>query len=437
MASAVKKSDLCDESSFSSIPCPLTTSNKSEHAYNSESEVSNDKEEGLQIHNGTGGINNTSENICNSEQEVSSYGIDEDGFIPISKASDDDGVASSLNVSASVHKEVKSGDCYQCCQNEQEDISLVDIEVDDKHETENTDEKFVLMHNYSEEIIQLVPPDVPEVEEDKPDLNEMKVMYDNFLMENHCQNENDFEDAEDNECIGAINKSNESAETHWITKNKRTFELHVPFSNLSKLKESYSGSSIFDDLPDELLVKIFSFLTTEELCLHAAPVCRKWRAISQDHSLWRSLDFSSSPYLSSLNFLWVIRRAPMLLRLSMSGRSHITHPEVAILTECCPLLEDIDFGFCDSLNCEMIKTVSENCPNLKRINVEGCEKMDYKCTRYLTMCKELTHLNFSHCIAVGNKAVSIISKGLPNLLSINLDGIDSMTDRYPLFVFLQ
>ncbi|KAL4230606.1 hypothetical protein ACF0H5_010983 [Mactra antiquata] len=331
--------------------------------------------------------------------------------------------------------------------NDEKEICTIVLDCDRVGEE---DETYAIKHGYSEEIVQLLPSELPEHE--CIDLDSMNVMHNNFFREKSENEENKIDNStnengshelelditkQSEELESRVCSSNEDSitdpdkcfEARWITTNNKTYNFCIPSSNVHRLIDiNHAGSSIFDMLPEELIVKIFSFLTTEELCLHAAPVCRKWRSISHDHSLWKSLDFSVNPLLSSLNFLWVIRRAPLLQRLIVSGRACLTHPEVAIFTECCQFLEDIDFGFCNNLSCEMIRTVSDNCTHLKRINVEGCEKVDYRCSGYLARCCELTHINLSHCTAICDRSVSLISRKLPNLLSINLDGIDSITD---------
>lgn len=216
---------------------------------------------------------------------------------------------------------------------------------------------------------------------------------------------------------------------HWVTRNLKTFEL-LPLTNIDKLLfTSGCEDSVFHDLPVELIVKIFSYLTTRELCLNVAPVCRKWRQISLDHSLWKSLDFSTRPHLSSLNLLWVMRRAPLLKQLIVSGRVNITRAEVAIFTECCRGIQDIDFGFCDNLSGDMIQCLSDNCLDLMKINVEGCDNLQKNCLKYLVKCKKLSHLNFSHCMFLQDSGVIFLAKGLPIIRSINLDGISFLTDR--------
>ena len=192
---------------------------------------------------------------------------------------------------------------------------------------------------------------------------------------------------------------------------------------------SASPGNLFIYFPDELIVKIFPYLTTQQLCRHAMPVCKKWRQIAKEPSLWKSIDFNFNPQMESLNFLWILRKAPLLRKLVLRGRTNITHAEVAILSEMCPMLTDLDLGFCDALNGEMIQSLVENCHGLEKINVEGCDKVDHNCIKCLSKCKKLSHLNFSHCF-LQDESVIYLADHLPRIVSLNVDGISWITDRY-------
>jgi len=47
-----------------------------------------------------------------------------------------------------------------------------------------------------------------------------------------------------------------------------------------------------NQLPDELLIKIFSYMTARTLCHCVLPVCRLWYKLGNDPVLWTWLDFS-------------------------------------------------------------------------------------------------------------------------------------------------
>ncbi|KAF2367798.1 F-box domain [Trinorchestia longiramus] len=43
------------------------------------------------------------------------------------------------------------------------------------------------------------------------------------------------------------------------------------------------------DLPDEVMVEIFSYITPQELHKSMAAVCRRWEQVAYEPSLWRNL----------------------------------------------------------------------------------------------------------------------------------------------------
>lgn len=288
--------------------------------------------------------------------------------------------------------------------------------------TENdTESVFTMVNDHTEEIVLFEKGIDSEDEKEK-----LHPLYNNFFSERYGEHSQE-------NCDSSVEKdevplSDEQQEKVWLSSNGKTYIGNM-FSNLKSLCISSYNYSEISCLPDEILIKIFSYLSTQELCLSVAPVCRKWRQMSCDHSLWRTLDFSALPYISTLNFLWVLRRAPLLRKLVVRGRASVTNTEVAIFTESCPLLQEIDFGFCDSLNCDNLRFLSENCKNLFSLNIEGCEQVDHRSLRYIVRCKNLTHMNFSHCVQIQDAGISFLAKNVAKIVSINLDGLNFVTDR--------
>jgi hypothetical protein len=45
------------------------------------------------------------------------------------------------------------------------------------------------------------------------------------------------------------------------------------------------------DLPDEVLMKILSYVGPEDLCLNIAKVCEKWNVLAKDVVLWKTLSY--------------------------------------------------------------------------------------------------------------------------------------------------
>jgi hypothetical protein len=55
------------------------------------------------------------------------------------------------------------------------------------------------------------------------------------------------------------------------------------------------SSSVFERLPFEMLVKIFSYVTQDDLCGNVRLVCKRFNAISYDASLWEEVSFPTLP----------------------------------------------------------------------------------------------------------------------------------------------
>ena len=50
-----------------------------------------------------------------------------------------------------------------------------------------------------------------------------------------------------------------------------------------------------NDLPEEILLNILSYLGPEDLCLNIAKVCERWYALAKDVLLWKTLSYKCDP----------------------------------------------------------------------------------------------------------------------------------------------
>jgi hypothetical protein len=47
-----------------------------------------------------------------------------------------------------------------------------------------------------------------------------------------------------------------------------------------------------NDLPGEIMLKMFSYVGPEELCLIIPKVCARWKALAKDAILWKTLAYN-------------------------------------------------------------------------------------------------------------------------------------------------
>jgi hypothetical protein len=50
-----------------------------------------------------------------------------------------------------------------------------------------------------------------------------------------------------------------------------------------------------NDLPDEIILQILSFVGPEDLALNIAKVCEKWNDLAKDITLWKTLSYACVP----------------------------------------------------------------------------------------------------------------------------------------------
>jgi hypothetical protein len=51
-----------------------------------------------------------------------------------------------------------------------------------------------------------------------------------------------------------------------------------------------------NDLPEEIILKIFSHFGPQVLCLIIAKVCKKWNVLAKDMTLWKALSYRCDRY---------------------------------------------------------------------------------------------------------------------------------------------
>ncbi|KAL1214645.1 F-box protein SKIP19 [Cardamine amara subsp. amara] len=157
------------------------------------------------------------------------------------------------------------------------------------------------------------------------------------------------------------------------------------------------------ELPPELTSSILHRLGAIEMLENAQKVCRSWRRVCKDPSMWRKIDMH---YLGAMYYdLEIMCRHAIdrsqgglveidvwefgtdeLLNYIADSSSNLRKLKLAMcypltdegFTEAVvklPLLEDLELSYC-SLSGESLKVLGKSCPNLKtlKVNSKGCRQ---------------------------------------------------------------
>ncbi|XP_041503026.1 S-phase kinase-associated protein 2-like [Microtus oregoni] len=178
-------------------------------------------------------------------------------------------------------------------------------------------------------------------------------------------------------------------------------------------QENFPGIP-WDSLPDELLLRIFSYLCLPAL-VRASRVCKKWYHLSQDGTLWQTLDLAGVKLHPDVTVRLLSRgviafrcpRSVMEQPLSERLRSFpVKHMDLSnsvinvaslhgILSECSKLQNLSLEGL--QLSDPIVNALAQN-ENLVRLNLCGCSGFSESAVvNLLSSCCILDELNLSWC----------------------------------------
>ena len=143
----------------------------------------------------------------------------------------------------------------------------------------------------------------------------------------------------------------------------------------SKGKHPYTRPSPFEQLTDDVVLRIFSNLPTDYLC-RCARVCRRWYHLVWDPTLWTSIVINNSA-------IDVDRALKYLTR-----RLSYNTPKV------CVILERVNLNGCEQLTDKGLHTVAKRCPELRYLEVQGCTRLtNVGVFEAVSYCVNLEHLD--------------------------------------------
>ncbi|XP_015908575.1 F-box/LRR-repeat protein 7 [Parasteatoda tepidariorum] len=168
-----------------------------------------------------------------------------------------------------------------------------------------------------------------------------------------------------------------------VPPSSRSTNLNV--LNTNSLLTTFKGkkshkTSQFDRLPDDLIIKIFSFLSSNYLCV-CARVCRRWYFLAWEPQLWTSVCLSSERIhvdrgLKTL-FRLLCRDSPTVClaveRISLNGCCKLTDKGMFTISKKCPELKSLEVKGCAFISNVGVSEVITRCVNLNRLDLTGCQ----------------------------------------------------------------
>jgi len=212
-------------------------------------------------------------------------------------------------------------------------------------------------------------------------------------------------------------------------------------------------TSLFDRLSDDLLLRIFSLLTSSELAV-CGRVCRRWHVLAWQPQLWSTIvltgdNLSVDRALKSITR--VLGRAsppfcPAVERVLLNGCGRLTDRGLQTLTRRCPELRHVEMRGCTQLTDVGVLELVSKCVHLSHLDVSGCSQItcietgprssnDHQYSSDSNSCQsrpqlflQLQYLDLTDCVGLGDAGVQMIVRSCAQLNCLYLRRCVHVTD---------
>ncbi|XP_072402785.1 uncharacterized protein [Diabrotica undecimpunctata] len=224
-----------------------------------------------------------------------------------------------------------------------------------------------------------------------------------------------------------------------VTHNPSLITPNFWDTNLYKGKKYQTKNNSFDKLPDELVVKIFSYLTSVDISF-CAQVCRRFDILAWTPSLWRVIVIEDDNISGDKAIKGVLRQlcgqgktgaCPSVERIHITNGAKISDKSLLLLARRCPELTHLQLQGCSNLTNSVVFEIATKCNNLQHLDITGCSKIS--CINVNNGLEpprklQLQYLDLSDCIAVQDSGLLIIVRNAPQLAYLYLRRCVQITD---------
>jgi hypothetical protein len=192
--------------------------------------------------------------------------------------------------------------------------------------------------------------------------------------------------------------------------------------------------NFLDNLPDDVLVMIFSYLSIDDLSTSVRDVCIRWRSLSESAQIWRDLCFIPSSTTTRDQLVTRLQGMPKLRAFEYHGTCDI----IGTLSQYCTSLRVLHASRV-TINATVLNAAMGGLPELTELGIlitlgrEGTEL-----TSIIGQSQTLQRLTLydSRTKIVDEGLLRPIADGCPNLieLAINLEGDINLDEQFCYFL---
>lgn len=182
-----------------------------------------------------------------------------------------------------------------------------------------------------------------------------------------------------------------------------------------------------DCLPNEILLKIFAYLDSKDVCLAVANVCERWNCLTRDGTLWKNLNLVCTKNMSIDYLTFLIKKMPLLKSMKLQWRTDV-HLICQQLCRNCKDIRQLEFVCCGEVRESCIRLLADHFPNLEVFSLGKCWSIEPNCFNLICKFSQLRKLNVSHSRYLAGPLLREIVDSCYFLQHINLDYVRGLSD---------
>ncbi|KAL7931313.1 RNI-like protein [Trichoderma chlorosporum] len=132
--------------------------------------------------------------------------------------------------------------------------------------------------------------------------------------------------------------------------------------------------------------------------------------------------------LSDSGLIALVENSSSLLALDISNDKHITERSINAIATHCKRLQGLNISGCENISNESMLTLAQNCRYIKRLKLNECVQLrDNAVLAFAEHCPNILEIDLHQCVQIGNGPItSLLSKGnsLRELRLANCELID-------------
>ncbi|KAH8236627.1 hypothetical protein KR026_006945 [Drosophila bipectinata] len=210
-------------------------------------------------------------------------------------------------------------------------------------------------------------------------------------------------------------------------------------------KGPFRCGPLFDRLPDEAVIRIFSWLDSCELG-NVARVCRGFENLAWRPILWKVISLKGEHLNGDKTLKMIFRQlcgqscngaCPEVERVMLADGCRISDKGLQLLTRRCPELTHLQLQTCVGVSNQALVEALTKCSNLQHLDVTGCSQVSsispnphVEPPRRLL----LQYLDLTDCMAIDDMGLKIVVKNCPQLVYLYLRRCIQITDAGLKFV---